>query len=219
MQKNEEKRIVSQLSKEFSILSQAWKMVELEYGTIDKWGLNATDTGTKDNDNNPIYDKSAASIISERLRKHLNVAKVCQDGEMCQTRSLYTLSGHKLSDATPAGGSSATPADASFFLNDGTFVSIGWYDSSKEKNDFNVSLPGFNKDILGKTRFTFNISKDGVLPEGSLKTIDSWRNNCNLTNNSVHGGRGCTAWVIYNKNLDYLHCRNDLSWDGKTKCD
>ncbi len=28
----------------------------------------------------------------------------------------------------------------------------------------------------------------------------------------------CAAWVIYNENLDYLHC-NDLAWDGKTKCD
>ena len=26
------------------------------------------------------------------------------------------------------------------------------------------------------------------------------------------------TWVIYNENRDYLKC-NDLSWDGKTKCD
>ena len=27
----------------------------------------------------------------------------------------------------------------------------------------------------------------------------------------------CTAWVLYNENMDYLHC-DDLSWTGKTKC-
>ena len=34
----------------------------------------------------------------------------------------------------------------------------------------------------------------------------------------VHlNGYGCTAWVIYNENMDYLHC-NDLNWDGKKSC-
>lgn len=28
---------------------------------------------------------------------------------------------------------------------------------------------------------------------------------------------GCTAWVIVNENMDYLHC-NDLDWNGKTSC-
>lgn len=30
-------------------------------------------------------------------------------------------------------------------------------------------------------------------------------------------GFGCTAWVIYNSNMDYMHC-SDISWDGKTSC-
>ena len=30
-------------------------------------------------------------------------------------------------------------------------------------------------------------------------------------------GAGCTAWVIYNENMDYLRC-DDLSWDGKHEC-
>ena len=28
---------------------------------------------------------------------------------------------------------------------------------------------------------------------------------------------GCTAWVLYNENMEYLRC-SDLSWDGKKKC-
>ena len=27
----------------------------------------------------------------------------------------------------------------------------------------------------------------------------------------------CTVWVLYDENMDYLHC-NDLSWTGKKTC-
>ncbi len=37
---------------------------------------------------------------------------------------------------------------------------------------------------------------------------------CNKRNQVHLNGYGCTAWVIYNENMDYLHC-NDLNWDGK----
>lgn len=40
---------------------------------------------------------------------------------------------------------------------------------------------------------------------------------CNLSKPDKLNGYGCAAWVIYNENMDYLHC-NDLSWDGKKKC-
>ena len=30
-------------------------------------------------------------------------------------------------------------------------------------------------------------------------------------------GYSCTAWVIFKENMDYLKC-DDLTWDGKNKC-
>jgi hypothetical protein len=30
--------------------------------------------------------------------------------------------------------------------------------------------------------------------------------------------QSCTAWIIYNENMDYLHC-DGLSWGGKLRCD
>ena len=45
-------------------------------------------------------------------------------------------------------------------------------------------------------------------------TFMSFAGTCNLNSS----GRGCAAWVIENGNMDYLHC-DDLSWDGKRKCD
>ncbi len=35
---------------------------------------------------------------------------------------------------------------------------------------------------------------------------------------SKEDGASCTAWVVYKGNMDYLKC-DDLSWDGKQKCD
>ena len=40
---------------------------------------------------------------------------------------------------------------------------------------------------------------------------------CNIENKNILNGYTCAAWIIYNENMDYLHC-NDLSWDGKKRC-
>lgn len=42
-------------------------------------------------------------------------------------------------------------------------------------------------------------------------------NRCTIKSNDIYNGRNCTAWLLYNENMDYLHC-DDLSWTGKTKC-
>ncbi len=214
MQKTDEKDIVSHLSKNFSVISQAWKMVELEYGTIDKWGLESTNTGMTDEEGNTIYNYSAQSVISERLRKHLNVSKVCETGKVCYNHPSYNLYGTKLSDPKPE-GLGDSPADASFYLSDGTFVNIGWYNSQEHKVDISVTLP--KKNVLGKTKYFFKVNKMGMYPEGAPKDVNAWAR-CNPDLDTSLGGRGCAAWVIYNKNMDYLHCRDELSWAGKRSC-
>ena len=51
--------------------------------------------------------------------------------------------------------------------------------------------------------------------------LRSFEDYCDITNKngivSNAQGRSCTAWVLYNENMDYLHC-SDLSWDGKHSC-
>lgn len=41
---------------------------------------------------------------------------------------------------------------------------------------------------------------------------------CNPDSQNRLNGYGCTAWVIYNENMDYLHCRSKLQWSGAKKC-
>ncbi len=69
--------------------------------------------------------------------------------------------------------------------------------------------------VQGKNRFIFIINKKGVTTFSSNKeSFDYWCKNSGGLN-FAH----CTGWVLYKENLDYLHCRNDLSWNEKQKCD
>ncbi len=214
MQKTNDKDIVAQLSKDYSVLSQAWKMVEMEYGTIDKWGLNNTATGTYDSEHNEILDYSAQGIVSSRLREHLNVKKIYTTGEIIDNNQNCYLSG-SCSNGPNKGG----PEDNTFELSDGSIVSFGWYNTHSNSIDMDVKLPAKNKYTFGENRFYFLISPKGVMPEGYIDEPNAPFSSFCKPNAPSQPGRGCTAWVIYNKNLDYKYCASELSWNGKTKCD
>jgi len=211
-----EKVTVTQLWKVYTTLSQAIRMAEIEHGRINTWGLNSTSTGRIDEDGNPIYDYAGTNLVARRLKPYLRVSKVCEPDEFCgdkRQRTCY-LDGTCL-DPEPV---PAELSDSKFFLNDGTFVSIGWT-SILSEFDISVSLPSNDSDIYyGKSIFYFHYS-DGVLrPDGwdGSPGNNTFENRCNVGTNQ--NGRGCTAWVIYNKNMDYLHCKEKLSWDGPHSC-
>lgn len=56
-----------------------------------------------------------------------------------------------------------------------------------------------------------------ALIQKNTETRFSFKKYCDMSNKSNLNGYGCTAWVIYNENMDYTRC-NNLSWDGKLKC-
>jgi hypothetical protein len=67
-------------------------------------------------------------------------------------------------------------------------------------------------NMYGFDVFYFYPTKNAIIPTGLPEDTNWSLSQCFTT------GLGCTAWVIYNENMDYLHC-NDLSWNEKTKCD
>ena len=77
------------------------------------------------------------------------------------------------------------------------------------------------ENAWGKDWFRFYITKYGVLPKGTPdSTSFTFSKYCINASQATYGGKfgeACTAWVLYNENMDYLHC-DDLSWEGKTKC-
>lgn len=78
-------------------------------------------------------------------------------------------------------------------------------------------------NALGRDIFQFYLLKDRVYPAGGTRepyyqfTNLCKRNRSAETWDGGYNGDFCAAWVLFNKNMDYLHC-NDLSWNKKSKC-
>jgi len=207
----QEKVTITRLNKTYSLLSNAFQLMQAEYGNINTWGL--TNTSNVDPETGEtVLDWSSANLISARMKKYLKVAKECSVSGDCYDRTFYLLSGNEYGRSNYS--------DVDFVLSDGTLVGFGYYNNTPNTmyGDIFVILPG-KDDILGKTRFYFNYSTDGILqPEGHNNSNASKFNACDSKTTTGISGRGCTAWVIYNKNMDYLHCRDKLSWAGAHSC-
>ena len=219
--KYQEQVTVNHLLKTYSMLSQAVQRMQTDYGTIDTWGLEDTSTGLTDPETGEkIYNLSAQRIMAERLKPYLKVVKSCELNEICLNAPSYALSGDKLWDPAPLTSSADSPPEGSFFLADGTYISIEWFSTFYKRFDIQIVLPPYNKtSTRGKNNFYFIINKNGLYPEGTMDDTGTPFTKCDPNYTPQRdSGRGCTAWVIYNKNMDYLHCREKLGWDKKRSC-
>lgn len=209
IQKNNEKATVSQLKKMYSIFSQAYLSVLSEYGSPDGWGLVAKDT------------EDGGAIMMEKFEPYLKITKNCGTRE----KGCYSE------------GTSDTQRNtaAKVLLADGSAVSIKiWsndcsinYGAIKQLRDMcgilEVDVNGLKKpNKSGVDIFRFFITKTSIYPYGTALQSDSstetHEDNLTFDYCAKHnGGLGCTAWVLYNENMDYLRC-SDLSWNGKKTC-
>ena len=106
-----------------------------------------------------------------------------------------------------------------FILQDGSFIQLGWYYDYSSFMDFSITLPYDSKIVYGKNIFAFRAYPGQVVPEGvGIGDLAGGKNNFKTSCRPDNTGRYCACWVIYNKNMDYLHCADDLSWDGKHQC-
>jgi len=112
-----------------------------------------------------------------------------------------------------------------FILTDGTTMWFYWNGGNActpdtdECGNIKVDINGKKgKYAFGRDVFIFNITPKGIVPAGMQgATAQSFEDTCNMSKKTDANGYGCTAWVLHNENLDYLHC-DDLSWDGKHSC-
>ncbi len=208
VQKNVEKQRVSQLKKAYSTLSQAYLTIHSVEGSPDEWNLpdrNAEDGG---------------QYVLNKFKPYLRILKDCGTrGKGCYSEGPSDTQGNTA---------------AKVVLYDGSALSVKvWdayctadYGNSKSLKSvcgiLEVDLNGLKSPNLhGHDIFRFFLTKQAIVPYGT--TLQSGNedvsNNVSWAyclNNNGRGG-GCTAWVLYNENMDYLHCK-DLSWTGKTKC-
>ena len=122
-------------------------------------------------------------------------------------------------------------------LSDGSIItfyvynqncSMSWGNGKALENicgEISIDINGNGKpNQYGIDFFAFFLTKYGVFPMGTSEQIRGFTFNNYCRDKSIGvvsgmgaNGYGCTAWVIYNENMDYLRC-DDLSWDGKHEC-
>ncbi len=208
IQNNKEKETVSKLKKVYSVLQQAQLGIIQEYGTFNNLIDSNTDTGERDENNFAVLDYTSTNYIKNLFEKQLKVIKNCESGKNCLKKPIYKLNGTKIGSYN----------DPLLVLSDGTTLFFGWSYSSCSKTtictEIGVALPVGTRDhyTLGRDIFYFKVLSDRIIPQGTTKG-NLANTDCNRTSN----GHNCAAWVIFNENMDYLHCDN-LSWNGKKKC-
>lgn len=187
-----EQQTVGVLKKEYSVFSQAYAMAVQANGTPDTWITSTT-----------VGDPTSGMNIYNNLAPYLKVSKNCGFGPGCLPVPF-----------APLDDSDTSQGFVKFQLVDGTIVYLRSWGGAIDVGPIWVDVNGFKgPNQKGKDLFYFILSKDRIYAAGNPQQAPS---EVNLTS-CYSGGQACTAWVLYNGNLDYLKC-SGLSWNGPTKC-
>ena len=218
IQKNQEKVTITKLKKMYSILSQAYLYAVEDNGTPDLWGFGNRDAGAEEDDDMD-YEASNAQILKNKLFSQVKNIKICDKG---LKKSECGLADHYYY----ANGSVATELDSkvsSLSMIDGSgiiiLVNSGDCTEARGTGKYLTNICGWifidvngknAPNTLGRDLFGFYLTKNGIIPSGTQDET---------TYSFTHStGHGRTAWIIFNENMDYLRCPDDLSWDGRSSC-
>lgn len=207
--KYQEKVFITKLEKTYSILSSAYKLAVEENGSATNWGLT--------------YDSKGGTLLFERMKPYLNIAKDCgiDQTQKCLPQNYTDYLGNELAYAYTRGNQTYT-----VILSDGILLSfLGENSDIANFPDgyIYVDLNGQKSpNRYGVDYFGFYIYDNSLYPLGELNTKRNtygW-SYCQSKdeNNILAYGYACTAWVLTNKNMDYIRCRKDLNWSSKTSC-
>lgn len=202
IQNYQEKATVTKLKKCYSLVSQAYVSILYDEGGSDT--LQAGDD----------------LEMMEKFGKYLKYQKTCGRNKGCFPNVTYkSVTGNGYSK-----WEDDTTDRSRAILTDGTLImfnkSAMW--GGNEGNylyaQIYVDINGFKgPNQLGRDFFYFYINPEKIVPAGA-KALEEKNEDQKFTKNCIQqNGYACAAWVIYNENMDYLHCK-DLSWDGKHSC-
>ena len=225
VQKYQEKVTVTKVKKFYSVISQAYLLSIKDYGTPDQWGFGgrdaAAETGKED-----VYIANNAKIMKDKLFSHIKKLKDCDGAinrEACGlAKDIYMANGWResaISDQSAAVGT-IDGSSVAVVINTGSCTDRRGYGKYLENTCgwIDIDINGIKPpNTLGKDIFGFYLTKYGIIPAGTANETSHTFSETANTGTCKNYGLGCTAWVIFNENLDYLHC-NDLSWNGKKKC-
>ncbi len=192
----QEKVATTRLKKAYSTISNAYISILEEDGDPSQWSNIET-----------------WEDVSAKFAKHINKAKVCHVGEPSCFKHVprKDLVGNTVNVITQ---------DGAIVLSDGSAVG---FDSQNPLADslqcsnlnycFNISVDingDKNPNQWGIDTFTFQVGRNNISPRGAANTHGE-SELCKPTATSVEmegwwNGSGCSAWVIYSENMDYLKC-------------
>ena len=203
----QERQTVVKLKRTYSILSDAVKYTVLENGNLDEW------------------QDDSADFFRQALTKHLKVVKTCStysdfvkcSGMNWESPPAYVLSDgvvirmNRIPNVTTSNNERCAHTVSDVKNNKGSY--------SRRCSAIDVDLNGAKRpNKHGEDIFQFWVYTDGIIPAGSVSGsadsyIDKFDHAC-ATTLLAHYNNRCTAWVIYHENLDYLKCRDKLSWNN-----
>ena len=209
----QEKVYISKARKAYYTLDQAVKRAVAENGTVDTWPVNQD-----------YYSNSRDEEMTQIILPYIDgVIKTCTGD--AQWNSKYCFS---TSYKTPTGKNAPMWLNKGtlFMLKDGSTYSLHSAGSSTRctglANDYAKDCGVFTVDttgpsgpnVAGKDYINFMITKEGVLPMGNKGGYhtNSFEIGC------LQEFYNCSAWMIYNDNMDYLHCPEKLGWEKANSC-
>ena len=200
IQNYQEKATVTKLKKCYSLVSQAYVSILNDEGGSDT--LQAGDD----------------LEMMEKFGKYLKYQKTCGRNKGCFPNVTYkSVTGNGYSK-----WEDYTTDRSRAILTDGTLIMFNKSVITENENyiyaQIYVDINGFKgPNQLGRDFFYFYINPEKIVPAGA-KALEEKNEDQKFTKNCIQqNGYACAAWVIYNENMDYLHCK-DLSWDGKHSC-
>jgi len=209
---HKEKETVTRLKKAYSTLSNAYNLAIAENSTPDDWDLFGAGTTL------------GAERMMDKLTPYLKITKNCTRNQGCFPDVVY-----KYLNGNAAVNYNSSVNFSKMILSDGILLAsyvlntscTANYGSSAELEqvcgEFYIDINGFKPpNTTGKDLFRFIATKNTIIPYGTQdESYFPFYAHCKT--GTLSDGRGCTAWVLLNENMEYLKC-NDLSWNGKTKC-
>lgn len=207
LQNNKEKARVTALKKQYSILNQAYQRIVFDKSTPDIWLKDCGNT------------KDCSEKFANEFKEHLKILKDCGFTQGCfkdaDVKNFDGTSYFNFDQRNENGGI------YKILLTDGT--ALAFYADPDGAANITIDTDGYNGEhTVGKDIFIILLNAENKMtfePYGA-EYEEGYQKACldvGITTGRAKGFQ-CTAWVVYNGNMDYLHCPDKLKANNWSNC-
>lgn len=206
------------LKNTYALTINSYDLAIVENGTPDTWGIGKQG------------DPAGLSNLNSMFSQYFKVTKNCGTGPGCFADDTYqNLKG--LDNFTSINQDTNY---TKFILANGASLGVTqlsencnsvWGASPALQNVCGMFVVDVNNikqpNQYGQDVFGFAFTKYGIVPLGTpQQTAYPFNGFCSIDSNAnktYENGLSCTAWVMYNENMEYQNCTG-LNWKGKDQC-